>query len=155
MSLGIKIKILIKYYCSEMNYKVCVYFRNSFILHEFVTVFRNHVNNPSECALWLLELIGQIQSKVAERCDEKELLYFFDLLILTITEFSGHSTFITDENLNYCDVRRKELFPQAFHALLCTNDWSVCTTQVRKIEKWKILSKLKYTWLEHECYMHM
>lgn len=106
-------------------------FRNSFIFNEFVTVFRKHINNPSECALWLLELIGQVQSKVAERCDEREILYFFDLLILTVIEFSGYSSFIT-ENID-CDVRRKEIFPQAFNMLLCMNDWSVCTTQVRNI----------------------
>ncbi|KAJ8924352.1 hypothetical protein NQ315_007148 [Exocentrus adspersus] len=103
--------------------------RNSFIFQEFISVFRNQINNPCECALWLLELIGQIQAKVAERCDEKEIVYFFEVFILTVVEFSGYYIFIMDENGDR-NLTRKELFPQALNSLLCTNDWSVCTVQV-------------------------
>ncbi|KAJ8929922.1 hypothetical protein NQ314_017331 [Rhamnusium bicolor] len=102
--------------------------RNRFTLKEFIKVFRKHINNTSECALWLLELICQIQAKVADRCAEKEVLYFFDVFILTVVEFSGYSTFLTDQSGD-CDRRTKDLFPQAFQALMKVNDWSVCTTQ--------------------------
>ncbi|KAJ8962679.1 hypothetical protein NQ318_001075 [Aromia moschata] len=98
-------------------------------LNEFTTVFRKHIKN-AECALWLLDLIGQIQAKVADRCTEREMVYYFDIFILTVVEFSSYSAFIMDRNANSSNLIREKLFPQALNALLNTDHWSICTGQV-------------------------
>ncbi|KAJ8977316.1 hypothetical protein NQ317_009334 [Molorchus minor] len=98
------------------------------IFSDIQKVFRKHIHNSAECALWLLDLIGQIQAKVADRCDEKIIIYFCDVLILTVIEFSGYSTFIIEEN-EKCNLKMKQLFPQAFNALLNIEHWNICTSQ--------------------------
>ncbi|CAH1965430.1 unnamed protein product [Acanthoscelides obtectus] len=94
-----------------------------FIMNQFKKVFRKHINNAADCGLWLLDLIGRIQAKVADRCDDVEMHCYFNILILTIVELSGFHVFVRSDNTE------KNLFPQAFASLLDDDEWSVCTSQ--------------------------
>ncbi|CAH0551491.1 unnamed protein product [Brassicogethes aeneus] len=89
----------------------------------FKQVFHKQIHN-TDCALWLLDLIGKIGRKiVANQSEEKHLVYLFDVFILAVVIFSGHSVFLDKEN----DIF--DLFPQAFTSLLLVDHWSICVNQ--------------------------
>ncbi|CAG9821372.1 unnamed protein product, partial [Phaedon cochleariae] len=91
-------------------------------IHE---VFISQMGNP-ETVLWVLDLIGQIQAKVADRNDE-HLRVEFDLFISAIVYFSGFHCFL-DSRKN--ESQMEDLFPQALAALLATDEWDVCMVQM-------------------------
>ncbi|VEN56557.1 unnamed protein product [Callosobruchus maculatus] len=97
----------------------------NFVMKQFKRVFRRHVNNAGECALWLLDLIGRIQAKVADRCEEVEIRSDFNIFILAIVELSGFHIFMREDNVE----SMMNVFPQAFASLLDDDEWSVCTNQ--------------------------
>jgi hypothetical protein len=97
-----------------------------FMFEQFATVFEKHKDN-TECVLWVLELIGQIQAVTAEKAEESEILFLCNTFILATIVFSGHSVFLQD--FPDCDEMCK-YFPRAVATLLDINHWSICTTQV-------------------------
>nr|CAH7734619.1 unnamed protein product [Callosobruchus chinensis] len=97
----------------------------NFVMNKFKGVFRRHINNAGECALWLLDLIGRIQAKVADRCEELEIRSHFNIFILAVVELSGFHIFMREDNIE----NMMKLFPQAFACLVDDDEWSVCTNQ--------------------------
>ena len=105
----------------------CSYYRYiPFIFEQFAAVFEKHKNN-TDCVLWVLELIGQIQAITVEKSEQKEIFFLCNVFILAVVVFSGHSVFLKD--FSDCESMYK-LFPRAIATLLDVNHWSICTTQV-------------------------
>nr|CAI5845101.1 unnamed protein product [Callosobruchus analis] len=97
----------------------------TFAMNQFKGVFRRHINNAGECALWFLDLIGRIQAKVADRCEELEIRSYFNIFIFVVVKLSGFHIFTSEDNIE----SMMKLFPQAFACLLYDDEWSVCTNQ--------------------------
>lgn len=95
-----------------------------------MNVFKSQINN-TESALWVLEVLGQIQVKVADRYETHEITYYCDVFMASIVIFSGFFIFINTDCEFDADV--KELFPVALSVLLKIEHWSICTIQVKQI----------------------
>lgn len=111
------------------------------MFENFVQVFQKH-QNSTECVLWVLELIGQIQALTVEKRNEQEIKFLCDVFVLSSVVFSGHLIFLENFEKIY------EVFPQAVATLFNVNHWSICTTQALEwfyhIYTEKILSR-EYT----------
>ncbi|KAF7279675.1 hypothetical protein GWI33_006838 [Rhynchophorus ferrugineus] len=82
----------------------------------------NHSHSPS----WVMDLFGQIQAQVADRCDPQEIQYFCDILSLVIVYFSGMFTLLPKDN--YTGI--KYFFPASITFLLNEPLWAITTSQV-------------------------
>lgn len=116
---------------------------------DLARVFEYHNNNTDECVPWLLELIGQIQAKIADRCDIPVISYLFDILIFAVVFFSGNFVFLTEGN-EYNEAELKDCFPQSLATLLDRNYWETCSVQVGIL---LICSKFSWTIIgRSKCY---
>ncbi|EFA06297.1 hypothetical protein TcasGA2_TC009164 [Tribolium castaneum] len=102
-----------------------------FMFENFAQVFQKHQNN-TECVLWLLELLGQIQA--ITKSDVKEIQFLSDVFVLATLVFSGHLAFVE----GYKSEEMYEKFPRAIATLLDVNHWSICVTQVRTFRIFRI-----------------
>ncbi|XP_044265602.1 uncharacterized protein LOC123011943 [Tribolium madens] len=87
----------------------------NFMFASLTQVFQKHQNN-TECVLWLLELLGQIQATPGETH------FLSDVFLLATLVFSGH--FALDDG-----EKMYETFPRAIATLLDVNHWSICVPQ--------------------------
>lgn len=89
-------------------------------------VFYRH-KDDTECTLWVLELIAQIQAMTTEKIVKTQMLFYCNVFILATVVFSGYFIFMDD----YSDCEEMyKLFPRAIANLLDVNHWSICTSQV-------------------------
>ncbi|RZC36873.1 uncharacterized protein BDFB_008470, partial [Asbolus verrucosus] len=110
----------------------------TFMFEQFALVFQKHKDN-TECVLWVLELIGQIQAVIADKSEEKEILFLCNIFILATIAFSGH--FVLLQDFSSCEEMYR-LFPRAVATLLEVNHWSICTTQVGHLSIQYIFTRL-------------
>ncbi|XP_028147022.2 focadhesin [Diabrotica virgifera virgifera] len=103
-------------------------FRGLSLWEELDLVFKTHSKNTDECVPWFLELVGQIQAKIAERSEVENICCLFDILIYAVISFSGFYTLI-ETNLDK-EIRMKELFPSALATLLDRYTWEASSVQM-------------------------
>ena len=76
--------------------------------------------------MWLLDLFGQIQAKVANLSEVNETEHFCDILSIAVTTFSGFFTILPKHD--YTNIRY--YLPSALAYLFKEENWSICTSQV-------------------------
>lgn len=92
---------------------------------EFTSTFKkqqNHEDSPH----WLNDLFGEIQRKVADQCDVKEIEHYCEILTISVVHFSGLDLILP----KYGHSNNKYVFTAAFKFLLEESMWSVSVTQV-------------------------
>lgn len=78
---------------------------------------------------WITDLLGQIQTTIAE--EEKfspHLKLFFDILILSVVIFAGFNVFVVDYDLE----KLRRVFPSALSAIVKTTYFNHQTLQVKR-----------------------
>ncbi|XP_050296480.1 uncharacterized protein LOC126736254 [Anthonomus grandis grandis] len=76
--------------------------------------------------LWLTDLFGEIQAKVADRCDLFEIKYYCDILAIAVVYFSG--LYVTLPKYGIDEI--KYFLPAALCFLLDEPMWSLGTGQI-------------------------
>lgn len=84
-------------------------------------VFKHH-RETKDCALWMVDLLGQMQFSQ----DKNQIYFQCDVFMLAAIVFSGHFVFMTNLTLD----KIKSLFPVSIACLLDCSHWSVCANQV-------------------------
>lgn len=100
-------------------------------MEEINTVLKNQKNKVVN-STWITDLLGQIQTVIAE--EEKfssHLELFFDVLILSVVIFAGYNVFV--EHADF--VKMRGLFPAALAAVVKTPFFNHQTLQV----EWAII----------------
>ncbi|XP_030766796.1 uncharacterized protein LOC115890620 isoform X6 [Sitophilus oryzae] len=80
----------------------------------------------SDTPAWLMELFGQLQVKVADRCELTEIEYFSDILSLSVVYFSGLSILLP--KYDYTSI--KYFFPAAIAFILDEFAWHMHRNQI-------------------------
>ncbi|CAG9862911.1 unnamed protein product [Phyllotreta striolata] len=102
-------------------------YRNLDLRKDLSSVLERWIETPEECVPWIMELIGQIQANIADRCELPIVSFQFDILIFAVVTFSGNHVFLSGVN------RKEELwnfFPQSLASLLDRRFWEACSVQV-------------------------
>ncbi|CAG9764402.1 unnamed protein product [Ceutorhynchus assimilis] len=92
---------------------------------DIISVLKHNLNHD-ESPSWLNELFGEIQVKVADRCDENEIGFLCELLVIAVVHFSGLFTILPKND--YESI--KYFFPAALTFLLDDLKWSNSTLQI-------------------------
>lgn len=87
---------------------------------------KKHINHE-ESPTWLNELFGQIQVKVADRCEPAEIEFFCHVLTLAVVYFSGMFVVLPKYDIDSV----KYFFPAALAFLIEEPRWSMYIVQVR------------------------
>lgn len=105
------------------------FFRKKYILLEEINTVLIDQKNKVVNSTWITDLLGQIQTTIAE--EEKFSSYlelFFDVLIISVTVFSGFNVFVK----HFDFVKLRCLFPASLAAIAKTTYFNHQTLQVSK-----------------------
>lgn len=94
-----------------------------------MTLLKNQKNKVVN-STWITDLLGQIQTTIAE--EEKfspHLDLFFDVLILSVVIFAGFNVFL----MNFDSEKLRLVFPAALSAIVKTTYFNHQTLQVKRL----------------------
>lgn len=104
-----------------------------YTLKHILEIFRFHAKHTS-ISDWLLELMGQIQEKLAnELKDSEEIIFLCDVFLMAVITFAGHDCLYSPmEMVAVTKEARLSLFPNAVYSLI-SERLPTITVQVLKI----------------------
>ncbi|GLV43443.1 uncharacterized protein CBL_03985 [Carabus blaptoides fortunei] len=90
-----------------------------YTLKHILEIFRFYAKHIS-ISDWLLELMGQIQEKLANKCkDPEEIIFLCDVFLIAVITFAGHDCLYSPmEMVAVTKEARLSLFPNALYTLI-------------------------------------